>query len=71
MVDPHKQPQDGNLVLVVFNNTNEATVRKYTLDGEKIKLLGVQDEVASSVFNPQKIKILGTIVQSRCYFEYY
>lgn len=63
-VDPKEAPQDGNIVIVHYPETNEATIREIILDGPKKLLKSVMDD--SEVDNLESgIMVIGTVIQTR------
>lgn len=67
IVDAHMQPSDGDLVVVFYPNTSEATLRELSIDGPQRMLSALsQNAVPEKMDNA--IKIVGIVVQSRfCY----
>lgn len=63
-VDPDEFPQDGNIVIVHYPHTKEATIREVILDGPKKLLCSItnKNEIDELTKN---IKILGTVMQAR------
>jgi SOS-response transcriptional repressor LexA len=64
IVDPNLKPNDGDLVLVHFNETSEATVRKIKLDGPIQQLCAITGERSPDTISQETI-IIGVIVQTR------
>lgn len=64
IVDPNIQPSDGDLVIVQYPETTEATLRELSIDGPHKLLFSInQSGVADKL--DQTIKIIGTVTQSR------
>ncbi len=63
-VDPHAKLQDGDLVIVYYENTDEATIREVLLDGPKQQLLSIQDSSISDELTTN-IKVLGVVIQTK------
>lgn len=63
-VDPNTTPEDGDLVIVYYENTAEATIRQIILDGLKQILVSIINPSISDELLPS-IKIIGVIVQTR------
>jgi SOS-response transcriptional repressor LexA len=64
IVDPNLNPLDGDLVIVHFKETSEATVREIKLDGPIQQLLAITSERSPDTINQNTI-IIGVIVQAR------
>lgn len=64
IVDPHVTPIDGDLILVHYKGTEEATIRMLVLDGPKKELLSI-----FSNSQPEKltdlVRIIGVVIQTR------
>jgi transcriptional regulator with XRE-family HTH domain len=67
IIDPEVSPEDGDLVIVHYPNTTEATLREFSIDGP-IKLLKPINHTVSSTDFDLNIKILGVVVQAKFYF---
>lgn len=63
-VDPMEAPQDGNIAIVHYPNTHEATIREMILDGPKKLLRSITDENEVEEFS-KNIKLIGTVIQAR------
>jgi len=63
-VDPSATPRDGDLVIVYYKDTKEATVREIILDGRKQSLQHIVENSLSEELT-NEIKIIGVIVQTR------
>lgn len=64
IVDPDFGPADGDLVVVHYPETQEATLREYSSDGP-IKLLMPVGSNAHRETLTENIKIIGVVIQSR------
>ena len=69
IVDPKNIPRDGDLVIVQYPNTEEATLRELAIDGPTKLLLpinnyGEKEKLTSG------IKIIGTVIHSRLDIDY-
>lgn len=63
MLDLNAKPVDGDLVVVHYPNTDEATLRQLFLDGPVKRLNALNQEHESDILN-DKIRILGVIIQA-------
>lgn len=63
IIDPDMVAQDGDMVVVHYPNTQEATLRKLSTDGPIKLLLPVNANISASNFE-ENIKILGVVVKS-------
>jgi transcriptional regulator with XRE-family HTH domain len=63
IIDPHLTAEDGDLVVVHYPDTEEATLRELSIDGPSKQLLSI-NHLSQEEFSPE-IKILGVVVQSR------
>lgn len=61
--DPNMTPEDGDLILVHFPNTPEATIRELILDGPSKQLATICNRSTADSFDPD-IKVLGVLVKS-------
>lgn len=64
IIDPSMEPMDGDLVVVHYQDTTEATLREIRLDGPKKELLQITGEPLANEIS-QNIEILGVVVQTR------
>jgi len=64
IIDPAVSPSDGDLVVVQYPETGEATLRELSIDGPNQILISLNQQAQQEVLN-KKIKILGAVVQSR------
>jgi len=64
VVDSKQKANDGDLVVVHYPNTNEATLRELSIDGPNRLLMPLNDTYAPDKLD-DSIKILGMVVQSR------
>jgi transcriptional regulator with XRE-family HTH domain len=64
LVDPLITPDDGDLVIVSYPNTTEATIRVLVLDGPRQSLLSITDNSISDELTNDIIH-LGVIIESR------
>ena len=64
IVDVKVRPADGDLVIVQYPNTNEATLRELSMDGPNKLLIPPNPNHPSDVLG-DSIKILATVIQSR------
>ena len=70
IIDPSVAPSDGDLVVVQYPETNEATLRELSIDGPNQILISINPNTTAQqeVLN-KKVKILGTLVQSRFSYQ--
>lgn len=64
IIDPHVTPCDGDLVIVHYANTNEATIRELLLDGPERELLSILDSTVKNKFDTNT-KLIGVAIQTR------
>jgi SOS-response transcriptional repressor LexA len=64
IIDPQITPTDGDLVVVYYAGTQEATLRELSIDGPTKLLLPLNNLCSTHVLNDD-IKIVGTVIQSR------
>jgi transcriptional regulator with XRE-family HTH domain len=64
IVDSNLEPEDGDLVIVHYPDTREATLRELSIDGPDRLLLSINPNRPQEVLTP-KIKLLGVVIQSR------
>lgn len=62
-VDPTATPKDGDYVIVYYANTDEATIREFSIDGPS-KLLRSINPNADSTPLDKKVKILGVLIKT-------
>lgn len=68
IIDPELQPVDGDLIVVHYTNTTEATLRELVVDGPTKLLISLQhNAVPEDLTND--INILGTLIQSRFSYQ--
>ncbi len=68
MLDLNAKPVDGDLVVVHYPNTDEATLRQLFLDGPVKRLNSLNQEPDCDILD-DKIRILGTIIQATRIFH--
>lgn len=68
IVDPDLEPIDGDLVIIHYQGTPEATIREVLIDGPTRLLLPITPGASSEPLDNHK-KILGVVIQSR--FNYH
>ena len=68
VIAPEITPEDGDLVVVYYPNTNEATLREFSLDGPTRLLLPItmNAELTSLTEN---IEVFGVVVQTRLNYK--
>ncbi len=64
IIDPLKTPKDGDLVIIHYPNSQEATLRKLTIDGPNQLLAAIHPNLRSDELTPE-IKLLGIVIQAR------
>ena len=64
VIDPSATASDGDLVIVQYPGTNEATMRELSADGPSKLLLSLNDNSMKETLD-KDIKILGVVAQSR------
>lgn len=64
VIDSATEPTDGDLVIVHYPNTNEATLRELSIDGPTKQLSPINSASDSDKLD-ESIKILGVVMQSR------
>jgi len=64
IVDPTMKPNDGDLVIVQYPDTQDATLRELSIDGPEQLLLSPYKKTEPEQLN-ESIRILGTVIQSR------
>ncbi len=64
-IDPNITPKDGDLVIVHYKNTAEATIREIILDGPKQLLRSIIADSSMPDELEQNIKIIGVVIQTR------
>lgn len=64
IVDSTLEPLDGDLVIVHYQDTTEATIREIRLDGPIKQLLQITGESAANEIN-KNTEILGVVIQTR------
>ena len=68
IIDPAVTPSDGDLVVVQYPETGEATLRELSIDGPNQILISLNQQAQQEVLN-KKIKILGAVVQSKFSYQ--
>ncbi len=68
MLDLNAKPVDGDLVVVHYPNTDEATLRQLFLDGPVKRLNTLNQEHDGDILD-DKISILGTVIQATRIFH--
>jgi len=63
IIDPNINPEDGDLIVAHFPNTNEATLRELSIDGPVKQLIPICKNSPPEVFSPE-IRELGVLVKS-------
>lgn len=64
IVDPTVKPNDGDLIIVQYPGTQDATLRELSIDGPDQLLLSPYRKTEPEALN-ETIRIQGTVVQSR------
>jgi SOS-response transcriptional repressor LexA len=64
IIDVDVQPSDGDLVIVYYPETKQATLRELSMDGPHRLLLSLNQNLPADQLT-NTIKILGTVAQSR------
>ncbi|MCX7120176.1 MAG: helix-turn-helix domain-containing protein [Gammaproteobacteria bacterium] len=64
IVDAKTPPSDGDLVIVHYPETKEATLRELSIDGRTSLLLSISDKSKADHLT-KSIKVLGIVIQSR------
>ncbi len=67
IIDPDASAQDGDLIIVLYPNIDEATIRELSLDGPQKKLLSINSNQEFDTWD--KHIILGVVTQSRFFFQ--
>jgi SOS-response transcriptional repressor LexA len=62
-IDPNKKPVDGDLIIVHYVNTEEATIRELILDGPKHAIRSITDQSIEEL--TENIKVIGVVIQTR------
>lgn len=65
IVDAEKKCSDGELVIVRYPNTSEATLRQFSSDGPTQLLFSMNDSAAKPDKLDKSMQILGVVIQSR------
>ncbi len=63
IINPELQPQDGDLVVVHYQDTQEATLREFYVDGPVQYLKPIVNDLKPNTMN-DNIKFLGVLTQS-------
>jgi len=69
IIDPKNIPRDGDLVIVKYPNTEEATLRELAIDGPTKLLLPINDYGEKEKLT-NNIQIIGTVIHSRLDIDY-
>lgn len=64
IIDPLIAPEDGDLVVVYYRGTEEATIRKISLDGPTKELLNECRQPATATPFDSETELLGVLVKS-------
>jgi SOS-response transcriptional repressor LexA len=65
-IEPEKEYNDGDLVIVFFKNTEEATIRELIIDGPTKELRPILPETDKNLrFNTDLHHIIGSVIQAR------
>ncbi|OGT44692.1 MAG: hypothetical protein A3E82_05195 [Gammaproteobacteria bacterium RIFCSPHIGHO2_12_FULL_38_11] len=64
IVDAKAIPSDGDLVIVHYPETKEATLRKLSVDGRETLLFALNDKTKADPLT-KSVKLLGVVIQSR------
>jgi len=64
VIDPNMTAEDGDMVVVHYPNTQEATLRKLSIDGPTKLLLPINPGTAEQNQFEKDIKILGVVIKS-------
>lgn len=64
IVDPTAEAEDGDLLVVHYAQTNEATIRELSIEGPNRALYPI-DPAGSLEAYPESLDVLGVVVQSR------
>ena len=62
-IDPDIAPKDGDYVVVLYSDTDEATLREFSIDGPTKLLLPLNPNGTSTKLD-NKVKIVGVLVKS-------
>ena len=68
VVDSKTKPTDGNLVIVHYPGTKEATLRELSIDGPHQLLVSLNPDAPASHLD-ETITIIGTVIQSRFTYQ--
>lgn len=68
IVDPETRPIDGDLVVVHYSETKEATMRELSIDGRAELLLPLHENSKPDRLS-KLIKLIGVVVQSRFSYQ--
>lgn len=63
IIDPDARPEDGDLIVVHFPDTNEATLRELSIDGPVKLLIPIGKNSPPEMWN-SNIEVLGVLVKS-------
>jgi SOS-response transcriptional repressor LexA len=64
IIDPLEKPIDGDLVIVHYHGTNDATIRKLVLDGPKQELHTIFNDTQPEKIT-DKTRVIGIVIQTR------
>ena len=62
-IDPQKKPVDGDLIIVHYTDTEEATIRELILDGPRHAVCSIAVQTNEEL--TENIKIIGVVIQTR------
>lgn len=62
-IDPNAKPEDGDYVIALYSDTDEATIREYSIDGPIRLLLPLNPNAEPTKLN-ESISILGVLVKT-------
>lgn len=68
ITDSTMMPNDGDLVIVKYPNTNAATLRELSIDGPNKLLLPFKQGIPVDQLN-ENIQVIGTVIQSRFSYQ--
>lgn len=64
IIDPHTIAKDGDLVVIQYENAEEATLRELSIDGPNKFLLPINPNAGKDIFDKSQ-KIIGVVVEYR------
>lgn len=68
LIDTKTTPCDGDIVIVHYSNTNEATVRKLVSDGPTQELCSLFDHTVRDKLT-KTISVIGVVMEARCLYK--